>query len=359
MPSNKLESFQRVPTVLPSSNVTTPTPPSAHQMPTNGEGECLVSMAIHLLSALADFKSSATQEDIDKRYPPIVAPRKKTKRQIEATQKCDGETMEEYEKHLQRAKLKQQQRAAVKPQLLVHLKRNILKPDLLLHQNQTLRDDINILQDQAQAVHRHAEELPILKDTNEHIIFMCAPFPPDAQLNNIIMDHLVHHRGVKLEGFYMPEIVERLMTEYMATQWNIQPARVVEVHGAPPPFGLMDNGYDAWNNTSSQYDWPHGLLREQWSDMNWGLLHHASTYMDEYHDADGKMTLIIGEQGISPWFCCQEIFNPATYMPSHACAYGVMIWVDGPNPEQQDFIEEQESEALKQVKKCPWAPEAV
>ena len=63
----------------------------------------------------------------------------------------------------------------------------------------------------------------------------------------------------------------------------------------------MDDGYDAWNNTSSQYEWPHGLSREQWSDMNWGLLHHAATYTDEHHDADGKMTLIIGEQGSKLW----------------------------------------------------------
>ncbi|KAK0488357.1 hypothetical protein EDD18DRAFT_1359613 [Armillaria luteobubalina] len=63
----------------------------------------------------------------------------------------------------------------------------------------------------------------------------------------------------------------------------------------------MDDGYDAWNNTSSQYDWPHGLSREQWSDMNWGLLHHATTYTDEHHDADGKMTLIIGEHGSKLW----------------------------------------------------------
>ena len=71
----------------------------------------------------------------------------------------------------------------------------------------------------------------MLEDTNEHVVFMRAPFPPDAELNDIIMDHLVHHRGVKLEGFRTPEVVERLTSEYMATQWNVQPGRVVEVHG--------------------------------------------------------------------------------------------------------------------------------
>ena len=71
----------------------------------------------------------------------------------------------------------------------------------------------------------------MLEDTNEHVVFMRAPFPPDAELNNIIMDHLVHHWGVKLEGFRTPEVVERLTSEYMATQWNVQPGRVVEVHG--------------------------------------------------------------------------------------------------------------------------------
>ncbi|KAK0472341.1 hypothetical protein IW261DRAFT_1570931 [Armillaria novae-zelandiae] len=211
--------------------------------------------------------------------------------------------------------------------------------------------DGNLLQEQADAVSRHAQHSPILEDTNEYVVIMHAPFPPDAQLNDIVMGHLVHHQGIKLEGFHMPEVVEQLTSEYMATHWNVQPARVVEVHGtqfphlgntirqmetpifpfkkmlhsefidsladpgrskkildvpmthegAPPPFGLMDDGYDAWNNTSSQYDWPHGLSREQWSDMNWGLLHHATTYTDEHHDTDGKMTLIIGEQGSKLW----------------------------------------------------------
>ncbi|KAK0491934.1 hypothetical protein EDD18DRAFT_1358359 [Armillaria luteobubalina] len=201
----------------------------------------------------------------------------------------------------------------------------------------------NLLQEQANAVRKHARESPILEDTNEYVVLMHAPFPPDAELNDIIMDHLVHHRGVKLEGFHTPEVVEQLTAEYMATHWNVQPARVVEVHdtvhqiktpvfpfkkmlhsefidgladpgrsekildvpmthrGAPPPFGLMDDGYDTWNNTSSQYDWSHGLSREQWSDMNWGLLHHATMYTDEHHDADGKMTLIIGEHGSKLW----------------------------------------------------------
>ncbi|KAK0475582.1 hypothetical protein IW261DRAFT_1567984 [Armillaria novae-zelandiae] len=55
----------------------------------------------------------------------------------------------------------------------------------------------------------------------------------------------------------------------------------------------------------------------------------------------------------------EEIPNPAAYIPSHARAYGVMIRIDGPNAEQQDAIEEQESQALGRVNRCPWAPEAV
>ncbi|KAK0436191.1 uncharacterized protein EV420DRAFT_1652633 [Desarmillaria tabescens] len=145
----------------------------------------------------------------------------------------------------------------------------------------------------------------ILEDTNEHIIFIHPPFPDDMQLINTILKHLAHNRGVKLEGFRKPDIVEALTSEYMAKHWNVQPAQLVEVHdtlqsmkkpadpfkkmlhsefiegvtdptcsekildgpmshrGAPPPFGLMDDSYGAWNNISSQYNWPHGLSREQ------------------------------------------------------------------------------------------------
>lgn len=63
----------------------------------------------------------------------------------------------------------------------------------------------------------------------------------------------------------------------------------------------MDDSYDAWNNTSSQYDWPHGLSREQWGDANWGLLHHALTWTEEHHDGDGKIALIAAEQGCKLW----------------------------------------------------------
>ncbi len=46
-----------------------------------------------------------------------------------------------------------------------------------------------------------------------------------------ISDHLAHNRGVKLEGFREPDIIKVLSSEYMATHWNVQPARLVEVHG--------------------------------------------------------------------------------------------------------------------------------
>ncbi|KAK0186926.1 hypothetical protein F5146DRAFT_1003919 [Armillaria mellea] len=223
----------------------------------------------------------------------------------------------------------------------------------------------------------------------------------DAKLNDIIMDHLVHHRGIKLEGFHMPEVVERLTSEYMAMQWNIQPGRVVEVH---------------------------------------------ATYMDEHHDADGKMTLIIREQALQ--FCipseedeglcvsftlvllpgdlyfqppgaihavytpepsfiqydrasgmwltnldhppervyeglvrmmlalptnpkkCKphlhtaldppdEISKPAAYMLSHPRAYGLMILRDKATPEQQKWLNEEQVQALGRVKKTPWADQVV
>ncbi|KAK0493513.1 hypothetical protein EDD18DRAFT_1356435 [Armillaria luteobubalina] len=398
----------------------------------------------------------ATKEEIEAKYPSVAAPRKKTKREIEASQRREGESEEHFAKRLRNTEQKRQRRAALKLQMPTPgpsrkdrsqsqpspvpvppsppidpillgpqpppapshriqvgpipvppsppIDPVLLAPELpppapsrilcdsgtqtnvdATIQSQCRRitdfgvgalgvhpeaptitwnrvrqpesspaparvvlphlpqEDGNLLQEQADAVRRHAWQSPILEDTNEYVVFMRAPFPPDAELNDIIMDHLVHHRGVKLEGFRTPEVVEQLTAEYMATHWNVQPARVVEVHdtvrqmktpvfpfkkmlhsefidgladpgrsekildvpmthrGAPPPFGLMDDGYDAWNNTSSQYDWPHGLSREQWSDMNWGLLHHATTYTDGHHDADGKMTLIIGEHGSKLW----------------------------------------------------------
>lgn len=72
---------------------------------------------------------------------------------------------------------------------------------------------------------------PILEDTNPHIVFIRAPFPDNAQLIDTILDHLAHNRGVKLEGFREPDIIEALSSEYMAMHWNVQPARLVEVHG--------------------------------------------------------------------------------------------------------------------------------
>lgn len=72
---------------------------------------------------------------------------------------------------------------------------------------------------------------PILEDTNKHIVFIWPPFPDDMQLIDIILDHLAHNRGVKLEGFRDPEIIEDLMSDYMENRWNIQPVRLIEVHG--------------------------------------------------------------------------------------------------------------------------------
>ncbi|KAK0497145.1 hypothetical protein EDD18DRAFT_1351988 [Armillaria luteobubalina] len=317
----------------------------------------------------------ATKEEIKAKYPSVVVPRKKTKREIEASQRHEGESEEHFAKHLQNTKQKQQQRVALKLQTptpgpsrkdhsqscpsfvpvpsspLIDLV--LLGPqshptsfcciqvglipvpssppiDLALlapklpptspcilcdsaHWVFTLKlpplpgivlnnlKGANLLQKQANMVCRHAQEPLILEDTNKYIIFMHAPFPLDAELNNIIMDHLVHHQSIKLEGFCMPEVVKQLTAEYMATHWNVQLARVVEVHdtvcqiktpifpfkkmlhsefidgladprqskkifdvsmthqGVPPLFGLIDDEYDAWNNTSSQYDWSHRL----------------------------------------------------------------------------------------------------
>ncbi|KAK0493171.1 hypothetical protein EDD18DRAFT_1357116 [Armillaria luteobubalina] len=352
----------------------------------------------------------ATQEEIDAKYPQVAAPRKRTKREIEASQRHEGESEEHFAKRLRSTKQKRLRRAVLKsgtatpgPSRKAHSQSRpspvpvppsppidpillgpqppaapscrilmspipvppsppidpvLLAPELpppapshilcetgtQTNVDATIRsqsrritdfgvgalgvhpdapiitwdrvnspeparvvlphlpqDDGNLLLVQAKAVRRHAHQSPILEDSNEYMVFMCAPFPPDAELNDIVMDHLVHHRGVKLEGFCPTEVVEQLTSEYMATNWNVQPARVVEVHdtvrqintpvfpfkkmvhsqfidglsdpqrsekildvpmthrGAPPPFGLMDDRYDAWNNTSSQYDWPHRL----------------------------------------------------------------------------------------------------
>ncbi|KAK0488091.1 hypothetical protein EDD18DRAFT_1360046 [Armillaria luteobubalina] len=509
----------------------------------------------------------ATKEEIKAKYPSVTAPRKKTKREIEASQRREGESEEHFAKCLWNTEQKQQRRVALKlqtptpgpsrmdhsqscpspvpvppsppidpillgprphptpsrhiqvgpipvpssppidPVLLapklpppapscilcdsgtqtnvdapiqsqsrhitdfgvgalgVHPEAptvtwdHVRQPDCSLVPAQVILPHLpqeggNLLQEQANAVRKHARESPILEDTNEYVVFMRTPFPPDAELNDIIMDHLVHHRGVKLEGFRTPEVVEQLTVEYMATHWNVQPARVVEVHdtvrqiktpvfpfkkmlhsefidgladpgqsekildvpmthrGAPPPFGLMDDGYDAWNNTSSQYDWPHGLSREQWSDMNWGLLHHATTYTNEHHDADGKMTLIIGEHGSKLWavtfpkrplerqwvntyfdqalqpapptetneqLCVSftlvllpgDIYAPehtplvppneipTSYIPEHARAYGITIKKNKPDKCEKGLIKQGKADAFVSVKKCPWAYQAV
>ncbi|KAK0187048.1 hypothetical protein F5146DRAFT_1004016 [Armillaria mellea] len=75
--------------------------------------------------------------------------------------------------------------------------------------------------------------------------------------------------------------IQRVAKRYLMFQCRIEEP--------PPPFGLLDDSYDAWNNTSSQYDWPHGLSKEQWGDLNWGLLHHSLTWTEKHHDADGKI----------------------------------------------------------------------
>ncbi|KAK0466566.1 hypothetical protein IW261DRAFT_1426836 [Armillaria novae-zelandiae] len=540
-----------------------PPPLPAHQMPTNDEGEhSAVSpspnnndmdsreerqRAVRRQMAVNGYKHrhpDATPEELDEKYLPIAVSRKKTRRQIEAAQKCDGETTDEYKKRLWRAEKKSQtpvpgpsKKECPKSRSSTALKPDTRSAPILVDATQAPPsppiDPVLLASEPPPAppsccisdfgvgalgIHPDAPTITWDRVSNESLptpARVVLPFVPQddinivqdmPKLNNVIMDHLVHHQGVKLEGFYTPKIVEQLMTEYMATQWNVQPARVVEVHdtmawptpyenekildvpmthrGAPPPFSMMDDGYDAWNNTSSQYDWPHGLSREQWSDMNWGLLHHACTYTDERHDADGKMTLIIREQGSKLWMVtfpnrplkchvvtdyfdqalqfalptqqdehlCVSftlvllpgdlyfqlpgaihavytlepsftrgasfwsldtmhevelsrqydresgmwsmnldhapervyeglvrmmlalptnpkkhnlaafllmIIDPAAYIPSHARAYGVMIQIDGPNAEQQDAIEEQESQALGRVNRCPWAPEAV
>ncbi|KAK0479375.1 hypothetical protein EDD18DRAFT_1113872 [Armillaria luteobubalina] len=249
----------------------------------------------------------ATKEEIKAKYPSVVVPRKKTKREIEASQKHEGESEEHFAKHLQNTEQKQQQRVALKcmfflyyrHQLLALLERIILNhvpvpvlPSPLI--------DLVLLGPQPhptpscciQPLHklyfliclkrvliyfrRHTQESLILEDTNKYIIFMHAPFPLDVELNNIIMDHLVHHQSIKLEGFCMPEVVKQLTAEYMATHWNVQPARVVEVHdgladprqsekildvsmthqGVLPPFRWQDDSHywGTWKQTMGKTD---------------------------------------------------------------------------------------------------------
>ncbi|KAK0474055.1 hypothetical protein IW261DRAFT_1569042 [Armillaria novae-zelandiae] len=337
-------------------------PPNNNDMDSGEECQCAVCRRM-AVNGYKHRHPDATPEELDEKYPPIAVSRKKTKRQIEAAQKYDGETMEEYEKRLRRAEQKSQtpvpgpskkehpksrSSAAPKPDtrsapilvdatrappsppidpvllasepppappscrisdfgvgaLGVHPDAPTITWDHVSNESSPTpvqvilpfipQDDINIVQDHTQAVHRHAEESPILEDTNEHIIFMHGTVQPARVVE-------VHDTVCQKQHALLP-FKKMLHSDFIDGLANpIQNEKILDVpmthQGAPPPFGMMDDGYDAWNNTSSQYDWPHGLSREQWSDMNWGLLHHACTYMDEHHDADGKMTLIIGEQG--------------------------------------------------------------
>ncbi len=89
--------------------------------------------------------------------------------------------------------------------------------------------------------------------------FYTRSFPRQCPVIDTILDHLAHNRGVKLEGFREPDIIEALSSEYMATHWNVQPARLVEVHVGVrvyiKPYGgipewvadyVQKNG-DTWN----------------------------------------------------------------------------------------------------------------
>ncbi|PBK79268.1 hypothetical protein ARMGADRAFT_1040931 [Armillaria gallica] len=186
---------------------------------------------------------------------------------------------------------------------------------------------------------------PILEDTNEHIVFIRPPFPDDMQLIDIILDHLAQNRGVKLEGFRKSEIIETLTSDYMTSRWNVQPARLVEVHDTfqsiknpAKPFKKMlhrefiDGLTDPTRSEkildvpmshrgvpSFWYDWPHGLSREQWGDANWGLLHHALTWTEEHHDGDGKIALIARRTGPSGAV-------HAVYTPEPSFTRGASFW---------------------------------
>ncbi|KAK0492452.1 hypothetical protein EDD18DRAFT_1357706 [Armillaria luteobubalina] len=56
----------------------------------------------------------ATQEEIDAKYPQVAAPRKRTKREIEASQRHEGESEEHFAKHLQSTEQKRLRRAVLK-----------------------------------------------------------------------------------------------------------------------------------------------------------------------------------------------------------------------------------------------------
>ncbi|KAF9008502.1 hypothetical protein BDZ89DRAFT_1048193 [Hymenopellis radicata] len=44
------------------------------------------------------------------------------------------------------------------------------------------------------------------------------------------------------------------------------------------------------------------IPRQQWADRLWGLLHQAMTNTTAHHDADGKVTIILGQAGYKFWF---------------------------------------------------------
>ncbi|KAK0421501.1 hypothetical protein EV421DRAFT_1917377 [Armillaria borealis] len=273
-----------------------------------------------------EIQSTASEEELKRRYPDIAdAPRKKSRRELEACQRREGESDEAFQKRLCAAEKKRSSRAAHKSQSRETLTAGSSKqsqrrqqknskpatdqpaiaetppptpppapeqsppplpppvPDSPGHCEigiqtgdvdwtlrrttdfrvdalgvfraapvvpwfrQRKKDDnsspvatvtlpyvpegsINLLEDQAREVEMLSINYPILEDTNSHIVFIRAPFPDNAQLIDTILDHLAHNRGVKLEGFREPDIIKVLSSEYMATHWNVQPARLVEVH---------------------------------------------------------------------------------------------------------------------------------
>ncbi|KAK0185376.1 hypothetical protein F5146DRAFT_1005364 [Armillaria mellea] len=137
-------------------------------------------------------------------------------------------------------------------------------------------------------------------------------------------------------------LLKVLPIQCIAKRYLMFPCRIEE---HPLLLGcLMDDSYDAWNNTSLQYDWPHGLSKEQWGNTNWGLLHHALTWTEEHHDADGKIALIAAEQGCKLWVSIFPtralhhhevsvrykwslasflllVLDPVSYIPMHCRAY--------------------------------------
>ncbi|KAK0481019.1 hypothetical protein EDD18DRAFT_1363528 [Armillaria luteobubalina] len=132
-------------------------------------------------------------------------------------------------------------------------------------------------------------------------------------------------------------------------------------------------------------------------------------YTDEHHDVDGKMTLIIGEQGSKLWVVTfpkkplehEEdellsvsftlvllpgdiyfqppgaihavytleasfilgafllmIMDPHSFLPNHGQAYGIPI-PDKPTKPFKDSLQKARDQAFALVKKCPWAHEAI